>query len=81
MSKLKKKRPIEFVQDIYDRAPGGIAEIAYKLGCHMRTIERWPAHGISERYWPGLYEHYDVMPIDCFHINSKLRKYYNSPKR
>jgi len=69
-------REIKHVQDIYSRAKGGVMEIAYKLGVHSRTVERWPKHGIPDKYWAKLAKLYGVLPIECYEINAKLRNNY-----
>lgn len=66
---------IKYVQDIYNLAKGGITEIAYKLGCHPRTVERWREHGIPDHYWEPLHKLYGVTPFELFRLNSKIRGY------
>lgn len=66
---------ITSVQDIHDRAKGGIAEIAYKLSVHPKTIERWPKCGIPDKYWSVLEKLYGVTPFECFRINAKIKRY------
>lgn len=68
-------RDIKHIQDIYKLARGGVAEIAYKLKKHPRTVERWVECGIPDTYWPRLYDLYGVLPIECFKLNAKIRGY------
>lgn len=68
-------REIRHAQDIYDLAKGGVTEIAYKLKVHPRTVERWSKFGIPESYWPKLHELYGVMPIQCFKLNERMKRY------
>lgn len=73
MSDLK----INSVHDITSLPKGGIIELAYKLGCHIRTIERWPKYGIPDKYWPKLDKLYGIKPYQCFLLNAKIRGYSN----
>lgn len=66
---------IKHAEDIFSLAKGGVVEIAYKLGCHTRTVERWPKHGVPDKYWPKLHELYGVTPYECFRLNAKIRGY------
>lgn len=68
-------KKIQYVQDIYDLAPGGTTEIAYKLKKSIRTIERWKEVGINDTYWADLHRLYGVTPYELFKLNSKIRGY------
>lgn len=66
---------IKYVQDIYELAKGGVTELAYKLECHPRTIERWVKYGIPDRFWAPLHKLYGVTPFELFRLNAKIRGY------
>lgn len=69
------QKEIKYVQDIYDLAPGGIVEIAYKMSCHPITVERWRQFGVPDKYWDLLHKHYGITPFELFRLNSKIRGY------
>lgn len=66
---------IKYVQDIYNLAKGGVIELAYKLECNPRTVERWREFGIPDRFWEPLHKLYGVTPFELFKLNAKIRGY------
>lgn len=68
---------INYVQDIFALAKGGVTEVAYKLGLHARTVEMWRKQGIPDKYWKGLDDLYGIKPYECFRLNAKIRGYSN----
>jgi len=69
------KTNIKYVQDIYDLAKGGVVEIAFRMGCHPITVERWREFGVPDKYWDPLEKWYGITPFEIFRLNAKIRGY------
>lgn len=64
---------IQSVQDLYDLAPGGVTEIAYKLKIHYRTVERWRIAGIPDRYHEQLNKLFGATPFELYKLTQRIR--------
>lgn len=62
-------------QEIISHAKGGTIELAYRLGCHPITIERWAKHGVSDKYWEPLRKLYGIPALSLYKFNAKIRGY------
>lgn len=66
---------IKSAQDIFSRAKGGATEIAFKLGVHICTVERFAKTGVNDKYWEPLRRLYGIPAFALYKFNAKIRGY------
>ena len=64
-------KEIKSLQELFELC-GGASKIAFEIGIHQFSVERWRKTGIPAKHWPVLFRLSDATPAEVYSLNKKI---------